>query len=139
MLSQNTSILMSNLIYKNINDLVIGDLIRTIDRSYAKVIFIYSGINRIYNIITNNFGIYKVTSNHKLALYNKEQYIIKTVEEIMKNKLYEQMQGYILSSDYPILYNFTIEFDKIDIYYGFNLNTVDNRIIIDNSIITYSK
>ena len=144
MLGQNTYILMSNLHYKSIQDIIIGDLVRLANNSYAKVIFIYSGINYIYNIITDKFGNYQVTNNHKLALILNNQYNIKTINDFMKNnqynnKQYNIYQGYILSGDYPITYNFIIKLYKIDIYYGFNLNTTDNRIIINKNIITYSK
>ena len=136
MLGINTYILMSNLHYKKIQDIIIGDLARTINNSYVKIIFIYSGINRLYNIITDKFGTYQVTSNHKLALINNNTYTSKTITELKENHNY---QGYILSSDYPITYNFSIELCNINIYYGFNVNSIDNRIIINNNIITYSK
>lgn len=136
MLGINTYILMSNLHYKKIQDIIIGDLIRTINNSYLKIIYIYSGINRLYNIITDKFGTYQVTSDHKLALINNNQYITKTINDL---KEYSNYQGYILSSSQPIIYNFSIELCNIGIYYGFNVNSIDNRIIINNNIITYSK
>lgn len=127
---------MSNLHYKKIQDIIIGDLIRTINNSYLKIIYIYSGINRLYNIITDKFGTYQVTSDHKLALINNNQYITKTINDLKENSNY---QGYILSSSQPIIYNFSIKLCNIGIYYGFNVNSIDNRIIINNNIITYSK
>jgi len=136
MLGINTCILMSNLHYKKIQDIIIGDLIRTINNSYVKIIHIYSGINRLYNIITDKFGTYQITSDHKLALLHNNNYTFATINDLKNNYNY---QGYILSSDYPIIYNFSIELSNINIYYGFNVNSVDNRIIINNNIITYSK
>jgi ATP-dependent Lon protease len=80
----NTPILMYNGKIKKVQDIQIGDIIMGDDSTPRNVLSLGTGIDKMYDIISDNGDIYTVNSEHILCLKDEENIIEITVNNYLK-------------------------------------------------------
>lgn len=140
-----TKIIMYNGSLKNVEDIVIGDQLMGIDSTPRNVLSLHRGIEMMYDVIQNKGITYKVNQSHILSLKPSGERSNKKFNSITNIKISDfvnlnitdkkNLKGYKANS--PLVTGIQIVKDKIDNYYGFNLDG-DNLFLLEDFTVTHN-
>ncbi len=150
-----TKILMYNGTLKNVEDIIIDDLLMGPDSTPRTVLKLHSGREKMYDIVPETYTKFTVNKGHILSLKNSNNKIInisvnnylKESDEFKKEyKLWSPDMLkigdhiHINSFTLPFYYKtipFNIKKTTIDNYYGFSLDR-DHLYMLDNCIVNHN-
>lgn len=131
-------------IYKNVEDIQVGDVLMGDDGKPRNVLRLYRGRQQMYRISPLDYrhiSNYVVNEDHIMVILTKDDKIIDVpLKDLDINKfhcgLYHELSGYLPQRLY-VPYLFTIEKLDIDDYYGFELDG-NQRFLHKDGIILHN-
>lgn len=134
-LGKGTKIQMFDGSVKNVEDVIVGDVILGDDNTERVVSEIIRGREQMYKVCSKDglFNEYRVNENHILTLFDIEEQ--KNVDVYVTE--YLENQNRYLGATQKGVYAIVVTKDIVDEYYGFVIDK-NKRFVIENGIITHN-
>ena len=138
-LGKGTKVAMYDGTYKNVEDVIEGDVIMGDDFTPRIVKELIRGKEQMYEVFApdKNFSSYRVNENHILTLFDwdKEQIVDIYVMDYLSNP--DRYQGVVSDNGWIDTYEIRVRKDIVDDYYGFVIDG-NKRFVIEGGIVTHN-
>lgn len=118
----NTLIMLYSGLTKKVQDIKVGDQLMGDDSKPRNVLQLFRGEDDMYTITPTNEESFTVNKAHVLSLKKGEETIDIMLERYFKMDNREEYQLYKVIDGKHISMSFDVKYDKIDKYYGFELD-----------------
>lgn len=123
---------------KNITQIKINDSIIGNDGKERKVLELYTGINKMYQIKYDNGYSWTATENHILCLSNGKDFIEMSVKNYLNSSIQKEYFLYKIDNNIiTIIKNFKVEYIGKKRFYGFNIDG-NNLYQLEDGTITHN-